>query len=119
MCQIIFMTLQFRFCEESRVSRRLYVQKLAVSNFYMNISPLSSVNQFIFYLPNTVPLQKYFSGTGVVRSEKSQFLTLKLNATVLVENKLDTTRRTNQISVEILGQICAPCATLSDDRNIK
>jgi hypothetical protein len=43
---------------------------------------LSSVNQFIFYLQNMVPLQKYFSGTGVVRSEKSQFLTLKLNPTV-------------------------------------
>jgi hypothetical protein len=59
-----------------------FIQKLAVSNFYMNIAPLSSVNQFIFYLQNTVPLQKYFSGTGVVRSEKSQFLTLKLNTTV-------------------------------------
>jgi hypothetical protein len=64
-----------------RIARILsFIQKLAVSNFYMNIVPLSSVNQLIFFnLQNTVPLQKYFSGTGVVRSEKSQFLTLKLN----------------------------------------
>jgi hypothetical protein len=43
-----------------------FIQKLAVSNFYMNIVPLSSVNQFIFLFAkygSRPGLQKYFSGT--------------------------------------------------------
>ena len=81
-----------------------FIQKLAVSNFYMNIAPLSSVNSLFFICTIRFPCRNISLEPESLAEKNHNFLLWSWTPPFEpILNWTPCDRRTNQISVENFG----------------